>query len=71
VNGIDPIRLTGRTETAARIGQVVQEVGTMISPYGMEIVENCISCKVRADRIFCNLPQAALETFESIKFVTA
>ena len=43
----------------------------MISPYGMEIVENCISCKVRADRIFCNLPQAALETFESIKFVTA
>jgi len=43
----------------------------MISPYGMEIVENCISCKVRADRIFCDLPPAALETFESIKFVTA
>jgi CRP/FNR family transcriptional regulator len=37
----------------------------------MEIVENCISCKVRADRIFCDLPPAALETFESIKFVTA
>ena len=43
----------------------------MISPYGMEIVENCISCKVRADRIFCDLPPAALQTFESIKFVTA
>jgi len=37
----------------------------------MEIVESCITCKLRADRIFCNLPDAALQTFESIKFATA
>lgn len=43
----------------------------MFSPYGMEIVESCLTCKLRADRIFCNLPPSALQTFESIKSVTA
>jgi len=37
----------------------------------MEIVESCIACKLRADRIFCDLPAAALKTFEEIKFATA
>ena len=43
----------------------------MLSPYGMEIVESCINCKLRADRIFCNLPATALQNFEDIKFATA
>src|SRR6202790_3236228 len=43
----------------------------MLSPYGMEIVESCITCKLRADRIFCDLPPATLQTFENIKFATA
>jgi CRP/FNR family transcriptional regulator, cyclic AMP receptor protein len=43
----------------------------MLSPYGMEIVESCTTCKLRADRIFCNLPATALQTFEDIKFSTA
>jgi CRP/FNR family transcriptional regulator, cyclic AMP receptor protein len=43
----------------------------MISPYGMEIVDSCLTCKLRADRIFCNLPVPALQAFESIKFTTA
>jgi CRP/FNR family transcriptional regulator, cyclic AMP receptor protein len=43
----------------------------MLSPYGMEIVESCLTCKLRADRIFCNLPASALQTFESIKSATA
>jgi CRP/FNR family transcriptional regulator, cyclic AMP receptor protein len=43
----------------------------MLSPYGMEIVESCVTCKLRADRIFCNLPATALQTFEDIKFSTA
>jgi CRP/FNR family transcriptional regulator len=37
----------------------------------MEIVESCLTCKLRADRIFCNLPASALQTFESIKSATA
>jgi CRP/FNR family cyclic AMP-dependent transcriptional regulator len=43
----------------------------MLSPYGMEIVESCLTCKLRADRIFCNLPAPALQTFENIKSATA
>jgi len=43
----------------------------MLSPYGMENVEGCITCKLRADRIFCDLPDTALQTLESIKFATA
>jgi CRP/FNR family transcriptional regulator, cyclic AMP receptor protein len=43
----------------------------MLSPYGMEIVESCLTCKFRADRIFCNLPATALQNFENIKYATA
>jgi CRP/FNR family cyclic AMP-dependent transcriptional regulator len=43
----------------------------MLSPYGMEIVESCITCRFRADRIFCNLPATALQNFENIKYATA
>ena len=43
----------------------------MLSPYGMEIVESCITCKLRAERIFCDLPASALQTFENIKYATA
>jgi len=43
----------------------------MLSPYGMEIVESCLTCKLRADRIFCDLPDNALRAFEKIKFATS
>jgi len=43
----------------------------MISPYGMEIVESCITCKLRANFSFCDLPPTALQAFESIKYATA
>jgi CRP/FNR family transcriptional regulator len=37
----------------------------------MEIVESCLTCKLRAERIFCDLPASALQTFENIKYATA
>jgi CRP/FNR family cyclic AMP-dependent transcriptional regulator len=43
----------------------------MLSPYGMEIVESCLTCKLRSDRIFCDLPGNALQSLEDIKFTTA
>ena len=43
----------------------------MPSPYGMEIVESCVTCKLRATRSFCDLPPAALQVFEGIKYATA
>ena len=43
----------------------------MLSPYGLDIIESCLTCKTRSERLFCDLPAAALQTFESIKYATA
>ena len=43
----------------------------MLSPYGLDIIENCFTCKLRADRLFCDLPNGALQSFEAIKYATA
>jgi CRP/FNR family transcriptional regulator, cyclic AMP receptor protein len=38
------------------------------SPYGIEIVESCLTCKMRVGHVFCNLPRAALRSFDDIKY---
>ena len=43
----------------------------MHSPYGLEITESCLTCKMRVGRIVCDLSTAALQAFERIKFATA
>ena len=43
----------------------------MLSPYGLDIIESCFTCKLRAERIFCDLPTAALQSFETIKYSSA
>ena len=43
----------------------------MLSPYGLDIIESCLTCKLRAERIFCDLPTSALQAFEAIKYATA
>ena len=43
----------------------------MITPYGLEITENCLGCKLRTANAFCDLPRAAVQAFESIKYPTA
>ena len=40
----------------------------MPTPYGLEIIENCLTCKVRADRMFCDLPAATLAVFDAITY---
>jgi len=35
-------------------------------PYGFEIIENCLSCPHREDRLFCNLPPAAVRALSEI-----
>ena len=39
---------------------------SMRAPYGLEIIENCVTCPQREDRFFCNLPQAALQRLSAI-----
>jgi CRP/FNR family cyclic AMP-dependent transcriptional regulator len=43
----------------------------VLSPYGLDIIENCLTCKMRADHIFCDLQPVALQSFENIKYATA
>ena len=43
----------------------------VLSPYGLDIVESCLTCKMRAEPFFCNLSTSALQTFENIKYPTA
>jgi CRP/FNR family transcriptional regulator, cyclic AMP receptor protein len=36
------------------------------TPYGLEIIENCLSCPHRQERLFCNLSDAAIKSLASI-----
>ena len=42
----------------------------VLTPYGLDFVESCLSCKIRAEHLFCDLTAAALETFEAVKHAT-
>lgn len=48
-----------------------QRGGTALLSYGLDMIESCFNCKMRADRIFCDLPTIVLRSFEAIKYATA
>ncbi|HWY54935.1 MAG TPA: Crp/Fnr family transcriptional regulator [Terriglobales bacterium] len=39
----------------------------MNSPYGLPCVENCLTCQLRSEKFFCDLPKESLEAFNQIK----
>jgi CRP/FNR family transcriptional regulator, cyclic AMP receptor protein len=41
------------------------------APYGLEIVDSCMCCKLRSQSFFCSLPKPALEAFDAIKYAAA
>jgi len=43
----------------------------MSTPYGLQLTENCLICKLRQSGFFCELPKGALEDLEKIKYVSA
>jgi CRP/FNR family transcriptional regulator len=43
----------------------------MGSPYGMELVEDCLSCKLCAEGFFCHLPKSVMEAFQPLRFTVA
>jgi len=43
----------------------------MSTPYGLQITENCLICKLRHKRIFLRLPRNSLEEFEKVKYASA
>jgi CRP/FNR family transcriptional regulator, cyclic AMP receptor protein len=38
----------------------------MRTPYGLEIIENCLACPHREDRLFCNLPEPSVAALAAI-----
>jgi CRP/FNR family cyclic AMP-dependent transcriptional regulator len=42
----------------------------MRGPYGLEIIESCITCPHREDLLFCNLPPAAVQRLSAITSVS-
>ena len=43
----------------------------MSSPYGLQITENCLICKLRQSGFFCDLPKSSLEDFDRVKYASA
>src|SRR5579862_3168363 len=43
----------------------------MSSPYGLETIDNCLSCNMRSQRLFCDLSAEAMQAFEAIRCATA
>src|SRR2546422_10717542 len=37
------------------------------SPYGLQIIEDCLTCKVREDRVFCTLSPSGIKSLNEIK----
>jgi CRP/FNR family transcriptional regulator, cyclic AMP receptor protein len=37
------------------------------SPYGLDLIDSCLTCKLRQEYLFCNLPAPALKELEAIK----
>ncbi len=39
----------------------------MRAPYGLNILDNCLTCPVREEHLFCNLPVAAVQRLNDIR----
>ncbi len=44
-----------------------EKLAVMRSPYGLDIIESCLTCKLHGDYLFCNLSPQALQALEAIK----
>jgi CRP/FNR family transcriptional regulator len=42
----------------------------MSSPYGLQITENCVLCKLRHSGFFCDLPKDSIEDLEKVKYAS-
>jgi CRP/FNR family transcriptional regulator, cyclic AMP receptor protein len=49
----------------------ILSIHSMRLPYGLEITEKCLECKLRAGRLFCDLPRPTLEVLQTLGFTIA
>jgi CRP/FNR family transcriptional regulator len=43
----------------------------MSTPYGLQITENCVICKLRHTGFFCDLPKETVEDLDKIKYASS
>jgi len=43
----------------------------VLSPYGLDIIESCLTCEMRTERLLCDLSAQTRQAFETIKYATA
>jgi CRP/FNR family transcriptional regulator, cyclic AMP receptor protein len=56
---------TAQPQGGLPIREVGEVLATMNTPYGLEIIENCVSCKLRKDKWFCGLSADVLKSFSA------
>jgi CRP/FNR family transcriptional regulator, cyclic AMP receptor protein len=44
--------------------------GRMAVPYGVELTEDCVLCKLRHAGFFCDLPKQSIDDFDKIKYAS-
>jgi len=54
-----------------REGGILRPGEPMRAPYGLEIIENCMSCPHREDKLFCNLSAPAVQRLAAIASAAA
>jgi CRP/FNR family cyclic AMP-dependent transcriptional regulator len=54
----------------ARTSIRIQEVQEMNTPYGLEIIESCVSCRLRKDKWFCGFSPDTLKSFSGGSHLT-
>src|SRR5712691_3486616 len=45
---------------------IMQPSMSMKTPYGLQVIESCLTCPLVKDRIFCDLPQPVLAALDAI-----
>lgn len=53
-------------DCAGDAGRNMDRKVDMNTPYGLEIVESCVQCKLRQEHWFCNLSPAVLKAFSDV-----
>jgi CRP/FNR family transcriptional regulator, cyclic AMP receptor protein len=46
--------------------RAMRKAGVGKTPYGLKMIDSCVTCPVHKDRLFCNLPAQALARFDAI-----
>ena len=62
---------TGFRLVSRRDRRILRDGEYMRAPYGLEIIESCMSCPHHEERLFCNLPPAALQALSAITAAAA